>query len=133
MTKGDSGMEVLMGDLVLLEDEVNPVMSALLNNGLEVTALHNHFFFENPRLFYMHVHGHGSASELALKAKPALELIGHVPTQHKSSISGGPAPFPPVGWIRARLPVSWGTRVSRAAREKLPSANARTGAAHGPL
>jgi len=68
---------------------VNPVMSALLDHGMEVTALHNHFFFENPRLFYMHVHGHGSASELVQKAKPALELIGHVHTQHKSSVSGG--------------------------------------------
>ena len=56
MTKGDGGMEVMMGDLVLLEDEVNPVMSALLSNGLEVTAIHNHFFFESPRIFYMHVH-----------------------------------------------------------------------------
>src|SRR5215471_11290379 len=44
MTKGDGGMDILMGDLVLLEDEVNPVMSALLDNGLEVTAVHNHFF-----------------------------------------------------------------------------------------
>src|SRR3569833_1568420 len=78
MTKGDGGTDVMMGDLVLLDDDVNPVMSALLDNGLEVTALHNHFFFESPRLFYMHVHGHGSASELAQKAKPALELIGHV-------------------------------------------------------
>ena len=51
----------MMGDLVLLEDEVNPVMSALLDNGLEVTAFHNHFFFESPRIFYMHVHGHGKA------------------------------------------------------------------------
>src|SRR4029077_2530873 len=59
MTKGDGGSDVMMGDLVLLEDEVNPVMSALLDNGLEVTALHNHFFFESPRIFYMHVHGHG--------------------------------------------------------------------------
>src|SRR5207253_2357242 len=61
MTKGDGGMEVMMGDLVLVEDEVNPVMSALLNQGLEVTALHNHFFWETPRIFYMHVHGHGKA------------------------------------------------------------------------
>src|SRR5438132_9986406 len=61
MTKGDGGMDVMMGDLVLLEDEVNPVLSALLNNGLEVTALHNHFFFENPRIFCMHVHCHGQA------------------------------------------------------------------------
>src|SRR5881394_3736723 len=44
MTKGDGGMDVMMGDLVLVEDEVNPVMSALLDNGLEVTAVHNHFF-----------------------------------------------------------------------------------------
>jgi hypothetical protein len=75
MTKG-SGMDVMMGDLVLTQDEVNPVMSALLNNGLEVTALHNHFFWDEPRMFYMHVHGHGSPAELARKVKPALDLIG---------------------------------------------------------
>jgi hypothetical protein len=74
-TKGDAGMDVMMGDLVLLEDEVNPVMSALLENGIEVTALHNHFFWEQPRVFYMHVHGHGKAEELAREVKPALELI----------------------------------------------------------
>src|SRR5215213_8789441 len=56
MTKGSGGMDVMMGDLVLLEDEVNPVMSALLSNGIEVSALHNHFFWEEPRIFYMHVH-----------------------------------------------------------------------------
>jgi hypothetical protein len=89
MTKGDGGMDVMMGDLVLLEDEVNPVMSALLDNGLEVTALHNHFFFESPRVFYMHVHGHGKASELARMAKPAVDLIGHGSGQHKSSVTGG--------------------------------------------
>src|SRR5579864_3933111 len=77
MTKGDGGMDVMMGDLVLQEDEVNPVMSALLDNGLEVTAVHNHFFFESPRIFYMHVHGHGKAEDLARRAKPAVELIGH--------------------------------------------------------
>jgi hypothetical protein len=79
MTKGDRDMDVAMGDLVLLEDEVNPVMSALLQNGLEVTALHNHFFWEQPRIFYMHVHGHGKTAELARQLKPALDLIGHVP------------------------------------------------------
>lgn len=76
LTKGTGGMDVMMGDLVLTEDEVNPVMSALLDNGLEVTALHNHFFWEHPRIFYMHVHGHGSAADLARKVKPALDLIG---------------------------------------------------------
>src|SRR5499425_3497433 len=72
MTKGDGGHQVLMGDLVLLQDEVNPVMTALLDNGLDVTALHNHFFWDEPRIFYMHVHGHGSSAELAQKLKPAL-------------------------------------------------------------
>jgi len=75
MTKGTGGHEVLMGDLVLTEDEVNPVMSALLTNGLDVTALHNHFFWEQPRIFYMHVHGMGTASELTTRVKPALDLI----------------------------------------------------------
>jgi hypothetical protein len=89
MTKGDGGNDVMMGDLVLLEDEVNPVMSALLDNGLEVTALHNHFFYESPRLFYMHVHGHGKAVDLARMAKPALDLIGHGSPQHQNNVSGG--------------------------------------------
>ena len=76
MTKGDGGHQVLMGDLVLLQDEVNPVMSALLDNGIDVTALHNHFFWDEPRMFYMHVHGHGTSEELARKLKPAIDLIG---------------------------------------------------------
>jgi hypothetical protein len=84
MTKGDHG-DVMMGDLVLLEDEVNPVMSALLDNGLDVTALHNHFFFDDPRMFYMHVMGHGTAADLAKKAKPAVDLIGHIKTTRPST------------------------------------------------
>jgi hypothetical protein len=78
LTKGDGGDDVMMGDLVLTQDEVNPVMSALLEHGLDVTALHNHFFWEEPRIFFMHIHGHGKAAELADKIKPALDLIGHV-------------------------------------------------------
>ncbi len=89
MTKGDGGSDVMMGDLVLLEDEVNPVMSALLDNGLEVTALHNHFFFESPRIFYMHVHGHGKPDDLARMAKPAIDLIGHVPAAREASAVTG--------------------------------------------
>ena len=85
MTRGDGGHEVMMGDLVLLENEVNPVMSALLDNGLQVTALHNHFFFEQPRIFYMHVMGHGTAADLARMAKPALDLIGHGPNSSAAS------------------------------------------------
>ena len=76
MTKGTGGMDVMMGDLVLLQDEVNPVMTALLDNGIEVTALHNHFFWDEPRMYYMHVHGHGKPADLAQKVKPAIDLIG---------------------------------------------------------
>jgi hypothetical protein len=76
MTKGTGGMDVMMGDLVLTQEEVNPVMSALLETGLEATALHNHFFWDEPRMFYMHVHGHGSPADLARKVKSALDLIG---------------------------------------------------------
>src|SRR5215467_13201876 len=78
MTKGDGGEEVVMGDLVLTQDEVNPVMSALLEHGFEVTALHNHFFWDDPRVFFMHIHGHGKAVELANQIKPVIDLIGHV-------------------------------------------------------
>jgi hypothetical protein len=85
LEKGTGGMDVMMGDLVLTEQEVNPVMSALLNAGVEVTALHNHFILETPRIFYMHVHAHGSAADLAGKLKPALALIG------KSSPTSAPA------------------------------------------
>lgn len=87
MTKGDGGEDVVMGDLVLTQEEVNPVMSALLNHGLQVTALHNHFFWDEPRVFFMHIHGHGKAIELANQLKPAIDLIG----QSKPA-SGGQAP-----------------------------------------
>src|SRR5215831_9534793 len=93
LTKGTGGMDVMMGDLVLTEDEVNPVMSALLTNGLDVTALHNHFFFDTPRIYYMHVHGHGNAAKLATKVKPALALIGAGATANRR---GGPS-GPPLG------------------------------------
>jgi hypothetical protein len=56
---------VVMGDMVLLEDQVNPVMSAALENGLEVTALHNHFLWDTPRVMFMHIGGMGSEENLA--------------------------------------------------------------------
>src|SRR5882672_554885 len=59
------GVEAMvMGDLVLFEDEVNAVMSAALDNGLEVTALHNHFFFDKPRVLFMHIGGEGTLEQL---------------------------------------------------------------------
>ena len=78
LTKATNGSDVMMGDLVLLQEEVNPVLSALLDNGIDVTALHNHFFWDEPHVFYMHVHGMGKAADLAKHVKPALDLIGHV-------------------------------------------------------
>lgn len=90
LAKGAGGMDVMMGDLVLTEQEVNPVMSALLAEGLAVTALHNHFFFETPRIFYMHVHGHGRAAELATRLKPGLALIGKGPFPAPAMGSGKP-------------------------------------------
>jgi hypothetical protein len=92
LTKGEYGMDVMMGDLVLTEDEVNPVMSALLDNGLEVAALHNHFFWETPRIFYMHVHGHGSPADLARQVKPALALIGKPAAAAPAATASAPAP-----------------------------------------
>jgi len=94
LTKG-TGMDVMMGDLVLTQDEVNPVMTAVLDQGLDVTALHNHFFWESPRIFYMHVHGHGAPADLAKRIKPALDLIGKVAgkpeaaTTLTSTVTGG--------------------------------------------
>jgi len=85
-----------MGDLVLTQDEVNPVMSALLDNGLEATALHNHFFWDEPRMFYMHVHGHGSAADLARKVKPALDLIGKGGRPAPPPAAGTPVPTPAI-------------------------------------
>jgi hypothetical protein len=78
LTKATDGSDVMMGDLVLLQEEVNPVLSALLDNGIGVTALHNHFFWDDPHVYYMHVHGMGKASNLAQRVKPGLDLIGHV-------------------------------------------------------
>src|SRR5437899_11744097 len=91
MTKGTGGMDVMMGDLVLTQDEVNPVMSALLDNGIDVTALHNHFFWEEPRIFYMHVHGHGKSADLARKVKPALDLIGRGASRPAAPVATLPA------------------------------------------
>jgi Domain of Unknown Function (DUF1259) len=88
LTKTADGGDVMMGDLVLLQEEVNPVMAALLENGISVTALHNHFFWDEPRVYYMHVHGMGKSADLAQRVKPGLDLIGHVKP---------PAPMPATG------------------------------------
>lgn len=65
---------MVMGDLVLTEDEIEPVMKAILDGGLQVTALHNHLFHAQPATFYMHIHGEGDPTALAAKIHSALAL-----------------------------------------------------------
>src|SRR5437660_1149866 len=65
---------MLMGDLVLAEDEVSPVMLALQENGLQITALHNHVLHETPRVMYMHIVGHGDAVKLAGSVRHVMAL-----------------------------------------------------------
>ena len=69
---------MVMGDLVLFEDEVNPVMSTALDNGLEVTALHNHFFFDSPRVMFMHIGGSGAAEKLATAVARAMDKVKEI-------------------------------------------------------
>ena len=64
-TPTKDGMVMVMGDNVLFQDEVNPVMSVALDNGLDVTALHNHFFYDDPKVYFMHISGMGDAGKLA--------------------------------------------------------------------
>ena len=68
----DSAM--VMGDIVLFEDEVNPVMSAALNAGLQVTALHNHFFFDTPKVYFMHIGAEGSVPKLAQGVRAIFDM-----------------------------------------------------------
>jgi hypothetical protein len=70
--EGKKAEAMIAGDLVLFEDEVNPVMSALFENGVAVTALHNHFFFDEPKVYFMHIGGEGTVEKLASGVKAAL-------------------------------------------------------------
>jgi hypothetical protein len=70
--QGKKTEAMVAGDLVLFEDEVNPVMSALFENGVAVTALHNHFFFDDPKVYFMHIGGEGSVDQLAKGVRAAL-------------------------------------------------------------
>jgi len=101
---GKSAPAMVMGDLVLFQDEVNPVMSALLDAGVSVTALHNHFFFDEPKVFFMHIDVEGTAEALATGVRRALDKVkeiraanakpaansGTKPLPEKSAITGAP-------------------------------------------
>ena len=101
---GKTSEAMVMGDIVLFQDEVNPVMSAALDHGLEVTALHNHFFFDQPKVYFMHIGGDGRLADLAGGVKAVFDAIaktragnaqpaegfGLQSLPEKSSISAGP-------------------------------------------
>jgi hypothetical protein len=80
--KRDGKDDMVMGDMVMTENQVSPVMSAALDNGLEVTALHNHFIWDSPRIMFMHIGGMGREQESAT-------AVGHVFTKIKET-SGKP-------------------------------------------
>jgi len=102
----DGQSAMLMSDTVLLQEEVNPLISAAFANGLEIGAIHNHFFYEEPRIFYMHVTGMGAPAELARKFAatlkdskllPANQPPAPAPAAPQSGNNATPAAGPPTG------------------------------------
>src|ERR1700704_1665892 len=83
------GGAMVMGDLVLLETEINPVMLKLIDGGLEITAVHNHLLRSSPATFYMHVGGHGDPAKMAAVIRDAL---GASKTPLATPAAAGPAP-----------------------------------------
>jgi hypothetical protein len=74
-TPGMKDQLMVMGDLVLLQDEVNPVLTAALDHGLQVTALHSHFFFDEPKVYFMHIGGEGDLETLAKGVRAAFDTV----------------------------------------------------------
>jgi hypothetical protein len=92
---GMKGEAMVMGDLTLMQDEVNPVMSAALDNGLQVTALHNHFFYDEPKVYFMHIGGEGDTETLAKGVRAALDAVKTIRASHPQpakSFGGSPPP-----------------------------------------
>jgi hypothetical protein len=106
-TKGTHTEAMVMGDTVLFEDEINAAMTAALDNGLSVTALHNHFFFDQPKVFFMRIEGEGTIEKLASAVKKVYDstkairganatpagsfpVVGQPSLPEKNSISAGP-------------------------------------------
>jgi hypothetical protein len=85
---------MVMGDLVLFQDEVNVAMSAALDNGLNVTALHNHFFFDDPKVYFMHIGGEGKAEKLGQGVKAALDAAKAIRAKNSQPGSSFPGQIP---------------------------------------
>ncbi len=86
---------MVMGDTVLFEDEVNAAMTAALDNGLSVTALHNHFFFDHPKVYFMHIEGEGSVEQLASAVRKVYDAVKKIRSENpqpKDSFGGGALP-----------------------------------------
>ncbi len=94
---GTDASASVMGDLVLLEGEVNPVMFKLRASGIEITAVHNHILNETPRVLYMHYMGHGDAAELARSLRAALAVSK---TPLGAPAAPAPAPASPPAFIK---------------------------------
>jgi len=93
--KAEHAAAMVMGDTVLFEDEVNPVMSVALENGLAVTALHNHFFFDQPRVYFMHISGEGDVAQLAGAVRKMYDKVKEIRTaepQPRSTFGAGLLP-----------------------------------------
>jgi hypothetical protein len=91
-TPGHDGQTMMMGDTVLFEDEVNLAMSAALDSGLEVTALHNHFFFDEPKVYFMHIGGMGDVGTLSAGVKKVYDKIEEIRAGHadpQKTFTGG--------------------------------------------
>jgi hypothetical protein len=86
-----------MGDLVLLEGELNPVMAKLRSSGFEITAVHNHLIEETPRVLYMHYMGHGPAAQLATSLRAALS-VSKTPLEKPAAAAEEPAP---PAWVKS--------------------------------
>lgn len=94
-TAGMDGTAMVMGDTVLFQDEVNPVMSAALDNGLAVTALHNHFFFDEPKVYFMHISGEAPVEKLAAAVKKVWDRVREIRSanpQPAGTFGGAPLP-----------------------------------------
>jgi hypothetical protein len=94
---GTDDNAMVMGDLVLLEDELDAVLDKLRSSGFEVTAIHNHLAYETPHVLYMHYMGHGSASQLATSLKAAL-AVSKTPLE-KPNAAAQSLPIP--GWVKS--------------------------------
>ncbi len=86
------GEAMVMGDLVLLESEVNPVMLKMIEGGLDITAVHNHLLRASPATFYMHVGGHGDPAKMAAVIRDALAVSKTPLSMPASTTAAAPPP-----------------------------------------